>query len=229
MTRRFPRFSSRTYAYLAGGLLIGAMFTPAAAQQFTPTNGQVVVRSDGAVYLIANGQRRWVATVQITDDELNAYPEAEPIYTALAPFGAATTASSGTPPQTAAAPPSAAASPASAAPKPAAAAPPSAPVVSATDVLIEVDIDGSPKYEAGERIRVAVKTTTSASCSLIARWPNGTEADQGNKTPDSRGHCEYSFLIPSGTPAGTGFLKGIVRDGGKSGEQEVEFEILVDN
>jgi hypothetical protein len=225
MTRRFPKFSSRSYAYLAGGLLLGAMFAPVAAQQITPTDGQVVVRSDGAVYLIANGQRRWVATVQITDDQLNAYPEAEPIYTALAPMGAATTAAPASAARGAAAAPNTSASPVPAGAAPAS-APPSAAPAATSDVAIEVDIDGSPKYEAGERIKVAVKTTTNASCSLTARWPNGTEADQGNKTPDSRGHCEYSFVIPSGTPAGTGFLKGVVRENGKTGQEEVEFEVL---
>lgn len=225
MQRRFPRFATRTYAYLAGGLLLGVMLTPVAAQQLTPTNGQVVVRSDGAVYLISNGQRRWVATVQITDDELNAYPEAEPIYTALAPIGGPSSA----PPASTG--PAAAASPStSAAPKPAgqapAAAPPAAAPASSSGVQIELDIDGPAKFEAGERIVVAVKTTTNASCALTVRWPDGSEAPQQGMSPDSRGHCRYSIVIPSGTAAGTGLLKGTVQESGRTGTQEVEFEIL---
>jgi len=66
----------RSLGLLAAGLLVGSALAPVAAQQQqSGTDGQVAVRSDGAVYLIANGQRRWIATVQITDDELNAYPE----------------------------------------------------------------------------------------------------------------------------------------------------------
>jgi hypothetical protein len=78
------------------------------------------------VYLITNNVRRWVATVVISDDDLNAYPEAEPIYAAMAPFGGGSSGS------TAAAKP--AASPAPAAPAPAAGAAPaaSAPAPAAT-------------------------------------------------------------------------------------------------
>src|SRR6187402_1609715 len=97
MMPRFPKRSIGTQALLAGGLLIGVALAPVAAQQTSQIDGQVAVRSDGAIYLITNGQRRWVATVQITDDELNAYPEAEPIYTGLAPIGSQPAASASQP------------------------------------------------------------------------------------------------------------------------------------
>ena len=90
MTRLPKRFIG-VYAFVAGGLLLIVALAPVAAQQTSGIDGQVAVRSDGAVYLIANGQRRWVATVAITDEELNAYPEAEPIYTGLAPMGSPAT------------------------------------------------------------------------------------------------------------------------------------------
>jgi hypothetical protein len=235
MKRRFPRFSPRSYAFLGGGLLLGVMLAPAAAQQLAPTDGQVVVRSDRAVYLINNGQRRWVATVQITDDEVNAYPEAEPIFTGLAPLG---TNASAAPAQPASAQPAAAAPPSTgAAPAQGAAAGPTAtkapaptpsgpPVASATDVPIEIDVSGPSKFEAGERIILDVKTTLNASCSLVVKWPDGTEADQGKKTPDSKGHCRYSIQIPKGKAAGTGLLKGTVTESGKTGTAENDFEIL---
>lgn len=73
-------------ACLIAGILIGAALTPVLAQQLAGPDGQVAVRSDYAVYLIANGQRRWVATVMITDQEINAYPEGEPIYAGLSPL-----------------------------------------------------------------------------------------------------------------------------------------------
>jgi hypothetical protein len=94
MKRRFTKLPIASIAVVLGSLLIGLSLSPAGAQSAL-TNGAVTVRSDGAVYLIVNGMRRWVATVQITDEELNAYPEAEPIYAGLAPFGSAS-ASTGT-------------------------------------------------------------------------------------------------------------------------------------
>ncbi|MFN8637526.1 MAG: hypothetical protein U0893_27045 [Chloroflexota bacterium] len=82
-------------AVVLGSLLVGLTLAPVAAQRAGLKDGAVTVRSDGAVYLIANGQRHWVATVVISDEDLNAYPEAEPIFTALAPFGSSSSSSSG--------------------------------------------------------------------------------------------------------------------------------------
>lgn len=95
MKRRFTKLPIASIAVVIGSLLIGLSMSPVGAQSGL-TNGQVVVRSDGAVYLISNSQRRWVATVQITDEEINAYPEAEPIYSGLVPFGSAGTAATTT-------------------------------------------------------------------------------------------------------------------------------------
>ena len=88
MKRRFPKLPIASIAVVVGSLLVGLSMGPVGAQSAL-TNGSVTVRSDGAVYLVQNSKRHWVATVQITDDELNAYPEAEPIYSGLAPFGSA--------------------------------------------------------------------------------------------------------------------------------------------
>ena len=99
MNPRVRKLPILSIAVVLGSLLVGLALAPVAAQRAGLTDGKVTVRSDGAVYLIANGQRRWVATVQITDDELNAYPEAEPIFAGLVPFGSsgATTASASKP------------------------------------------------------------------------------------------------------------------------------------
>jgi hypothetical protein len=112
MKRRITKRPIASIAVVVGCLLIGLSLSPVGAQSGL-VNGQVTVRSDGAVYLISNGQRRWVATVVISDDELNAYPEAEPIYSGLAPLGSASagTAPAGTTAAPKTAPPAASASP----------------------------------------------------------------------------------------------------------------------
>jgi hypothetical protein len=96
MKPRFNKLPVTRAALVVGSLLIGLALAPVAAQQASLNDGQVTIRSDGAVYLIQNGQRRWVATVNITDEDLNAYPEAEPIYVGLAPFGSSFAAKPGT-------------------------------------------------------------------------------------------------------------------------------------
>jgi hypothetical protein len=115
MASRIAKLPIIACACLVAGVVIGLVLAPASAQQMSPVDGQVAVRSDYAVYLIANGQRRWIATVLITDDEINAYPEAEPIFSGVQPL----------PAQVAAAPPQQVA-PQAAQPSPAAAAPPAA-------------------------------------------------------------------------------------------------------
>lgn len=101
MALRFAKLPVVAGACLIAGVVIGLVLAPASAQQVSGVDGQVAVRSDYAVYLIANGQRRWIATVQITDEEINAYPEAEPIFSGVTPL----------PPQVAVAPPAAPPSP----------------------------------------------------------------------------------------------------------------------
>src|SRR5215203_3607784 len=70
----------QTLGLMAAGLLIGTALSPVAAQsQQSSADGQVALRSDGALYLIQNGQRRWISTVPLADSDINAIPEGEPI------------------------------------------------------------------------------------------------------------------------------------------------------
>jgi hypothetical protein len=259
-----PRFLTRSVvatAMLGGGLLIGVAFAPVGAQQTAPADGQVAVRSDGAVYLIANGQRRWVATVSITDEELNAYPEGEPIFGGLAPMGASS--ASAPPPASASAVPAASPSAGGGLPSAPWTTPPSTggaqPTATTTtagggtgipgttganltptaistptgaisqidpQLPLEVDVDGPPKAEPGDRVTVNLKTNVGASCELVVRWPNGTEASQPSKTADSRGRCQYEIDVPTSATPGVGALKGTVREGGRVSTQEVELEVV---
>lgn len=254
MAPRFPKRTIATHALLAGGLLLSVALAPVAAQQTSSVDGQVAVRSDGAVYLITNGQRRWVATVQITDEEIDAYPEGEPIYTGLAPMGGP--ASTASQPTTVS--PAAAASPVTTiASKPAtgsttgsttaSASSPSASVPSITtgaiapegvatptgavseldpQIPIEVDVDGTPKFEAGETVTVNLKTRAGVTCELAVKWPDGTEVDQTSMVADSQGRCRYRIDVPTAAAVGTATLKGIAREGGRMSRQNVEFEVI---
>src|SRR5687767_7817313 len=256
MAPRFPKRSIGITAVLAGSVLICVALAPAAAQQTSAIDGQVALRSDGAVYLITNGQRRWVATVAITDEELNAYPEGEPIYAGLAPMGSQTAtgpespstspAATGSPgttiaSKTSAAPKTTVASKTSAASNPPAPGPATtngaiAPQAVGTptgavseidpEVPIEVDVDGTPKFEAGEVVTVNVKTKAAATCELAVAWPDGTEANQQSMAADSQGRCEYEIDVPTTASVGTATLKGVAREGGRTSRQSVEFEII---
>src|SRR5215212_5732852 len=114
----------QTLGLMAAGLLIGTALSPVAAQsQQSSADGQVALRSDGALYLIQNGQRRWIATVPLADSDINAIPEGEPIMAGLAMVGSAE-AQAQAKPSTSAPPAAAAAKPAAGAPPAAAAAPP---------------------------------------------------------------------------------------------------------
>jgi hypothetical protein len=236
-------------AFLAGGLLIGTALAPVAAQQMAPADGQVAVRSDGAVYLIQNGQRRWVATVVISDDELNAYPEGEPIYAGLAPIGSGATASTGGSTPRVSASPAAGAGGTSATGTPSASTtrtPSATAQATATttattggsgspgsdvhpDLPIDVDIEGPAKFEPGERMIVFVETKAGASCELSVTWPDGKQASEDQKTADGRGRCRYSIEVADNAAPGIGFLNGIVREGGKVSREQIDFEIVARN
>src|SRR5215203_1996902 len=113
----------QTLGLMAAGLLIGTALSPVAAQsQQSSADGQVALRSDGALYLIQNGQRRWISTVPLADSDINAIPEGDPIMTGLAMAGSAEAQAQAKP--STAAPPAAAAKPAAGAPPAAGAAPP---------------------------------------------------------------------------------------------------------
>lgn len=251
MLTRFTKRSIVGCAMLAAGLILGVALAPVAAQ-VSPLDGQVAIRSDGSLYLITNGQRRWVSTVVITDDEINAYPEGEPIYTGLAPLDqtgstasvaprsspvanttGAGTSSTGPLPSTGMLPSvtgSPAASSGTTSTGTTANTGPTVPNGATGEmdpsIPIEVDIDGTTKFEPGETIVLDVKTRPGLTCDLAVKWPDGTEVDQPRTVAESNGHCHYAIDVPATATTGTGTLKGFVRDGSRMSRQNVEFEII---
>lgn len=229
----------RSLGLVAAGLLLGTALAPVAAQQQqSGVDGQVAVRSDGAVYLISNGQRRWVASVVISDDEINAYPEGEPIFAGLAPIGSAQASTNPQPKPSGGSGSSGSGSAGSSATPAAgatakptsttqAAAPASTPDPNlSSDIPVEVDIDGSAKLEQGEERQVDIKTKKDATCELTVRLSNGKEFSEDSKNADTQGKCRFTVQIPNDAPEGSGFMIGTAREGGKVNKMELDFEVI---
>jgi hypothetical protein len=228
----------RPLGLIAAGMLLSTALAPVAAQQNqSGVDGQVALRSDGALYVISNGQRRWVATTVASDDEINALPEGEPIYAGLMPLGAGQQVAANPQPKpaTSASPAPAAAAPAAAAgstaAKPAASTGPAAPASTpdpnlSTDVPVEVDIDGSNRVEQGEERRVEIKTRKDVTCELIIRLPDGKELAEDSKNADSSGRCRFNIQLPDDAAEGDGLLIGSAREGGKVNTAELRIRVI---
>jgi hypothetical protein len=232
----------QTLGLMAAGVLIGTALSPVAAQQ-SGTDGQVALRSDGALYLIQNGQRRWISTATLSDSDINAIPEGEPIMTGLALAGSADAQA-----KPAAPAPAAAASPAgagttgagaAATPKPASGVAPTATTATSgapkpsddpnetlsPDINIEVDLDGSTKIDPGDERKVEIKTVKDATCELKVRLVDGTELTEDSRNADNQGRCKFSIQIPDDAKAGGAWISGAARVGGKVNRQDIAIEI----
>jgi hypothetical protein len=213
----------RAGAFLAGGYLLGSLLGPVAAQQAAPPDGQVAVRSDGAVYLITSGVRRWVATVVITDAELNAIPEGEPIYVGLLPMGAA-----GAP--AAALPPAGVASPVPIAPAAAAPIPPAPVPPTAANFRVSVDPRSRVSIGGEQKITIKTEPRITGKCSVRVDYAGGGTSTPRDVDLSSEGKCDSEFEVPNlPTAIGTARVVVTVRD--SAGRQVVtnsEFEVTDD-
>lgn len=218
------KLSPRFFALLAAGFLLGSLLAPVAAQQVAPKDGQVAVRSDGAVYVISNGQKRWVATIVITDEELNAIPEAEPIYTGLAPMGSSGS-SSPTPKPTEQ-------------PKATPTATPSSSSSSSSsddndnnsssgDLFIEeVTYDEDVKQGEDWHLSAVVNREKKGRCELTIEYDDDEEQDDiDDETPDSDGVCEFTVEVPRDAKTGNATWTLTLRDGDKKTEDSDRFEV----
>ncbi len=213
----------RAGAFLAGGFLLGSMLGPVAAQQMAPADGQVAVRSDGAVYLITSGVRRWVATVVITDAELNAIPEGEPIYVGLLPMGTAGAPAAAPPPAGVASP--VPIGPAAAAPVPPAPVPPTA-------ATFRVSVDPRSRVAPGGEQKITTKTEPriTGRCSVRVEYAGGGTSTPRDVDLTSEGKCDSVFEVPD-TPGVIGTARVVVTVRDSAGRQVVtnsEFEVAAD-
>jgi hypothetical protein len=219
---------ARSAALVVCGFVLGTALVPVAAQQGATGDGQLAVRSDGAVYLITNGQRRWVATLVMDDATLNAIPEGEPIYGGLGALGSGsarsgTTQGSGTPSASGGSTSSAATR--TPEPKRTGTPGPTAAAVENSD-RIELDIESIPDAKDGDTIKVTFHTNIKrqGSCELRIIYPDGEVKDQASKTPDNNGECEWKPKLNTDSN-GRAKAEGIVREGGDQRLEVEEFEI----
>lgn len=216
----------RTLGLAAAALLIGSALAPVSAQQQSGVDGQVALRSDGALYLITSGQRRWISTVAATDEEINALPEGDPIFAGLAPQGSTQTST-----QAQASPGPTTQSTGSTATK--TASKDTKPTTNddgeelSQDIPITVDVDGDAnKIKRGSSFRVDITTNRNAVCDLRVQVPGDDDIVEDSKNPDSRGRCRYNIDIPSGAKEGNGKVIGSAREGGKMNRQEIGIKIV---
>ena len=77
------------------GLIVGGLVLPVSAQS-DPTENQLVIRSDGFIFLVRAGQRHLVSPIALTDEEINGYAEGEPYFSGLIPVEAMNASPAGT-------------------------------------------------------------------------------------------------------------------------------------
>jgi hypothetical protein len=227
----------RTLGLAAAALLLGSALAPVAAQQAqSGVDGQVALRSDGALFLILNGQRRWISTVVATDAEINAIPEGDPILTGLAPAGSAQAAAKPSSGATQASGTGSSGSgsggtQASAKPTP---KPTSAPSDNddqddggelSTDIPVSIDLDGDTRIKRGNEREVIINTRKDATCELKVRLPDGDDIEEDSKNADSRGRCRYTIEIPDDAKDGDATIVATVREGGKMNRAELGIRI----
>jgi hypothetical protein len=228
----------RTLGLAAAALLLGSALAPAAAQQTqSGVDGQVALRSDGALFLILNGQRRWISTVVATDAEINAIPEGDPVLTGLAPAGSAQAAAK---PSSGATQGSGSGSSGSGSSGTQASAKPTPKPTSApsnndndddggelsSDIPVSIDLDGDTRIKRGNEREVTVNTRKDATCELKVRLPDDDdEIEEDSKNADSRGRCRYTIEIPEDAKDGDATIVATVREGGKMNRAELGIRI----
>ncbi len=212
---------ARTVALLAAGILLGVLLAPVAAQQTSGRDGQIAVRSDGAVYLLMNAQRRWVATVIITDDELNAIPEAEPIYAGVVPADGSFTPRASSP-----------SSPTSSddkkTPTPTRTGSSSSSSSGSSpsgDVAIDkIQFDKEVKQGGLWTVLAIVGQKGRGNCELEITWADEEELDE-TKSPNNNAECEFNVDVPKTVKTGDARFTLTYRDGDKKSEERGTFRV----
>jgi hypothetical protein len=217
----------RGIVLFAAGLLVGGLVVPVAAQG-DPAENQIVIRSDGFIFLLRSGQRHLVSPVALTDEEINGYPEGEPFLAGLVPveavsaapagtfggstFGNSSTSSSGnrTSSTTASKPEASSGSSGSS----------GSASSSSSSSPIEARFKTIPSSaEQNEKYAVVIEAPDGSTCEGKIQFKGGkTAAFTSGKT--SKSECKMELTIPDDARIGDADVKAVV----KSGSQITEFE-----
>ncbi|MFN0073463.1 MAG: hypothetical protein ACKVVP_18435 [Chloroflexota bacterium] len=204
------------------GLLLGGLVVPAAAQT-DPTENQLVIRSDGFIFLLRGAQRHLVSPVALTDEEINGYPEGEPFLSGLVPvealsaapagtFGGSTFGSGST---------SSSSSTSSSTARAAATATPK-PDNSPVDARFKTI---PSQVEQNELFKVVIEAPNGSTCEGKVQFKGGKTTNFGKGTT-SRNECKMELMVPDDAKIGDADVKATVKNGGQSTEFEDVTEIV---
>lgn len=203
------------------GLIVGGLVVPVAAQG-DPAENQLVIRSDGFIFLLRSGQRHLVSPVALTDEQINGYPEGEPFLSGLVPVEAVTAAPAGTfggstfgnNSSVSSSPTSTSRSSPTPAPKPDA----SGPLPPHFKII-------PSNVEQKETLKVVIEAPDGSSCEGKIQFKGGKTASfSPGKTSTSE--CKMEVTIPADARLGDADVKATVKNGAQTTEFEEVTEVL---
>jgi hypothetical protein len=207
----------------AAGLLLGGLVIPVAAQG-DPAENQLVIRSDGFIFLLRSGQRHLVSPVALSDEEINGYPEGEPYLSGLVPVEATTASpagtfsgntSGGTTATTNRPPPSPTVGSGTSASKP-----------EASSSSIEADFKTLPtSVEQNGKLQVVITAPNGSSCEGKIQYKGGKTTPFTPSTTNG-GECKMELTVPRDARLGEADVKAVVRVGAQSTEFEKQTEVV---
>lgn len=202
------------------GLAMG-LAVPVAAQTLPaqPTENQLVIRSDGFLYLIRDGVRHLVSPVALTDEEVNAFAEGEPYVSGLVPVEAMAAA----PVANASAPQSNSASTPTNTPKATSTSTPTGSSSSTGDVSASFSSVPS-SVGRGSKLKVTVDGPDGGTCEGRVEY-NGGKEDKFDKKDIKSGECKLELTVPSDAKTGNATVTVKVKKDDKSTEIRETVEI----
>jgi hypothetical protein len=204
----------------AAGLLLGGLVIPVAAQG-DPAENQLVIRSDGFIFLLRSGQRHLVSPVALSDEEINGYPEGEPYLSGLVPVEATTASPAGTFSGNT----SGSTSSTTNRPTP---TPTSSTGTGSSSSSSSTDTQFKTvpsSVEQGGKLQVVISAPNGSSCEGKIQYKGGkTTAFTPSST--SSGECKMELTVPRDARLGEADVKAVVKVGGQSSEFEQQTEVV---
>lgn len=216
--------------FIAG--LVTGLVVPVGAQTLTsdPAENQLVIRSDGFIFLVRGGLRHLVSPIALTDEEINAFPEGEPYLAGLVPVEAMSAAPAGSFTSPVGSPGATTTRlPTSTSGTRTGTATTSGAGTAASDSVTQTDPTAIPftgevaltfedlpeTIEQGEKLKVFVVTNDGARCEGYIQLRDGTRRDFSPR--DAKvGRCELEWTLPANAAEGDATVYAKVSIGDKS-------------